>query len=91
MHARTDYANPDPKLRDRKIIGMQILEGLVYNAQQHMWEHGKIYDASSGRLWDSSAHITENGLLKVRGYWNLKWIGKTINFKKINNSTLTQL
>ena len=91
MHTRTDYANPDPKLRDRKIIGMQILEGLVYNSKEHLWEHGKIYDASSGRLWDSSAHITENGLLKVRGYWRLKWIGKTMNFKKTNNAYLTKL
>lgn len=91
MHARTDYANPDPKLRHRKIIGMQVLEGLVYNAEHHIWERGKIYDASSGRLWDSSAHLTENGLLKVRGYWKFKWMGKTMTFKKTNNAHLTQL
>ncbi|MGZ5210245.1 MAG: DUF2147 domain-containing protein, partial [Kaistella sp.] len=60
-------------------------------AKEHMWENGKIYDASSGRLWDSSAYITENGLLKVRGYWRFKWIGKTMDFKKTNNAYLTKL
>ncbi|MBH1960771.1 MAG: DUF2147 domain-containing protein [Flavobacteriia bacterium] len=91
MHTRTDFENPDPNLRNRKILGMEVLDGLVYNAKTKEWEHGKIYDASSGRLWDSSAHITENGLLKVRGYWKFKWIGKSMTFKKTNYSTLTKL
>lgn len=91
MHTRTDFENPDPRLRNRKILGMEVLEGLVYNAQKKEWEKGRIYDASSGRVWDSAAHIAENGLLKVRGYWKFKWMGKTMTFKKTNYAALTQL
>lgn len=91
MHTRTDFENPDPKLRNRKILGMEVLEGLVYNPKKNEWEHGKIYDASSGRFWDSAAHITGQGLLKVRGYWKFKWIGKSLTFKRTNHAMLSKL
>ncbi len=90
-HTRLDHRNPKPELRKRKIIGMEILEGLVYNAKNHIWENGKIYDASSGRFWDSSAQITENGLLKVRGFWKFSWMGKSLTFKRTNLTNFTKL
>ena len=83
--------NPNPALRKRKILGMEILEGLRYNAHNHSWENGKIYDATSGRYWDSSASLTKDGILKVRGFWKFKWIGKSMTFKKISNDVLTKL
>lgn len=91
MHTRTDFENPDPHLRKRKILGMQVLEGLEYNSAKNTWENGEIYDASSGRFWDSAAHITDQGLLKVRGYWKFKWIGKSLTFKRTNHAMLSKL
>ena len=91
MHTRTDFENPDPHLRKRKILGMQVLEGLEYNSAKNSWENGKIYDASSGRFWDSAAYITDQGLLKVRGYWKFKWIGKSLTFKRTNHAMLSRL
>ena len=91
MHTRTDFENPDPHLRKRKILGMQVLEGLEYNSAKNTWENAKIYDASSGRFWDSAAHITDQGLLKVRGYWKFKWIGKSLTFKRTNHAMLSKL
>lgn len=84
MESRYDHENPDPNLRTRKIIGMPILSGLQYNPKYNSWENGKIYDASSGRTWDSVIHVAPNGILKVRGFWKFKWIGKTISFKSLN-------
>ncbi len=83
MNSQVDGENPNPALRKRKIIGMEILEGLQYNPKKNSWEKGRIYDASSGRHWDSSATIGKDGLLKVRGFWKFKWIGKSMTFKKI--------
>ena len=91
MQMRYDTENPNPALRKRKILGMEILEGLRYNAHNHSWENGKIYDATSGRYWDSSASLTKDGTLKVRGFWKFKWIGKSMTFKKISNDVLTKL
>ena len=80
MHSRLDSKNPDSKLRNRKIVGMDILEGLHYNAEKDRWEDGKIYDASSGKIWDTFAEIKKNGQLYVRGFWKYSWIGKTLHF-----------
>ena len=79
----TDKRNPDPALRGRKILGMDVLEKLVYDADSNSWEDGVIYDAKSGRYWSSSAFIDKNGKLKVKGYWHFKFIGKTMTFKRI--------
>lgn len=83
MHSRVDTANPDTSLRNRKIIGMDIMDGLSYNKSKERWENGKIYDASTGRTWDTYAELKQDGKLYVRGYWKFAWIGKSINFIKI--------
>lgn len=79
----TDNLNPDPALRNRKILGMNVLEKLVYDADSNSWEEGIIYDAKNGRHWNSSAYINDEGELKVKGYWKFKFIGKTLTFKRI--------
>lgn len=82
MYTRKDTHNPDENLRTRKIIGMDILNNLNYNPENQRWENGKIYDASSGRTWDTFAEIKKNGLLYVRGFWKFTWIGKSLYFTK---------
>lgn len=79
----TDELNPDPTLRSRKILGMNVVEKLSYNPTTNTWEDGIIYDAKHGRHWNSSAYLTKDGLLKVKGYWHVKFIGKTLTFKRV--------
>lgn len=45
MNSRVDGYDPDSTLRHRKIIGMDILEGLQFNSEKQRYENGKIYDA----------------------------------------------
>ena len=82
MEEWTDKHNPDKSLRNRKILGMNVVDNLVYNARSDSWEHGTIYDAKTGHYWDASARLTNDGLLKVTGYWHLKFIGRSMTFKK---------
>jgi len=77
-----DTHNPDPALRSRKILGMDIMRGLKYNKGDDAWVDGTIYDAQHGKEWNSSAYIDENGLLHVRGFWHFKLFGKTMIFKR---------
>ena len=86
MDEWTDKHNPDPALRDRKLIGMSILRDMDYEPKSNSWENGKIYDAKNGREWDASARIDKNGELKVTGYWHFKFIGRTMTFTRIPNS-----
>jgi uncharacterized protein (DUF2147 family) len=83
MAERCDTKNPDKKLRTRKIIGLQVMQGLVYNAGDDEWKGGQIYDASSGKQWNAKAWLTTDGCLKVRGYWHFEFMGQNICFKKV--------
>jgi uncharacterized protein (DUF2147 family) len=83
MNSRHDTHNPDEKLRTRKVIGMDILNGLNFNSANQRWENGKIYDASSGRTWDTFAEINDDVILYVRGFWKFSWIGKSLYFTRI--------
>ena len=80
---RTDEKNPDKSLRNRKLLGLEVLQGLIYNAEEDKWENGRIYDAKSGKTWDACIAITDEHLLKVRGFWHFEFFGETIKFKRI--------
>ena len=83
MDEWTDKHNPNPALRNRKLIGMSILEGMDYKPKSNTWENGKIYDAKSGHSWSASAYIAQDGVLKVTGYWQFKFIGRTMSFTRV--------
>jgi uncharacterized protein (DUF2147 family) len=63
-----DKNNPDEKLRDRSLIGLQILHDFVYDSKKKEWNSGKIYDPKSGNTYDCYAWLENNNLLKLKGY-----------------------
>jgi len=83
MGTWTDFRNPDPELRNRKILGMSVLTGLTYEADSNSWEDGMIYDAKHGRDWNAAAYIDKKGQLKVKGYWHFKFFGRTLTFNRL--------
>ena len=82
LNTRIDKQNPNPALRNRKWLGMEILRSLRYNADVNEWQDGIIYDPKHGREWDSVVWISDAGLLKVKGYWVFKWISETLTFER---------
>jgi len=78
-----DVNNPDPALRSRRLLGMELLSGLKYDKASNSWEDGLVYDSTHGRTWNASARIDEKGLLHVRGYWHFKFIGRTLLFFRV--------
>jgi uncharacterized protein (DUF2147 family) len=83
METRIDHKNPDKSLRTRKLIGMNVLENLEYHSKTDSWENGIIYDAQTGKKWNSCASLTNDGVLKVSGYWHFKFLGRTMNFHRV--------
>jgi len=61
--ATTDRNNPDAKLRNRPIRGLEILSGFRDNGDD--WR-GRIYDPESGKTYKSIVK-REGGGLKVQG------------------------
>src|ERR1043165_5449440 len=45
---RVDRDNPDPALRSRQLLGLQIMEGFIFRGD-NTWEKGHIYDPESGK------------------------------------------
>ncbi len=80
---RLDTKNPDKAMRTKKICGMEVMHGLIYNADDDEWQYGRIYDASSGKDWNAKAWLAKDGNLKVRGYWHFEFLGQIMTFRKI--------
>lgn len=77
---KVDHENPNPALRSRRVIGLQILSGMKPDGQNR-WR-GTIYNADDGRTYSSYMRLKENGLMQVKGC-----VGpfcKTMNFLRVN-------
>ncbi len=61
-----DSNNPDPKLRNRPILGTVILSGFKDSGKE--WT-GSIYDPRAGKTYKSTMVKLVNGNLKVKGCW----------------------
>lgn len=73
---KVDKNNPDPTLRERPLIGLQILTGFSA-AGEGVWEEGKIYSPSEGDFYNANIAKDGAGRLKLRGYVGIPLFGKT--------------
>jgi uncharacterized protein (DUF2147 family) len=81
---KTDTKNPDEKLRNRKIIGLVIMEHFVYEDKE--WVDGKIYDGKSGKTYNCKMKLKDSNILDVRGYLGAAWmgLGRTTSWTRAN-------
>ena len=75
---RDDY-NPDPALRSRLLVGLELLEDYRWTGRR--WE-GKIYDPASGNTY-SSRMERDGERLKMRGYIGMPMLGRTRHFEPV--------
>jgi uncharacterized protein (DUF2147 family) len=78
---RLDKKNPDPELRDRPLIGLQLLSD--YRFKHGVWR-GRFYDPSSGRTFRSRIKLDKHGDLGIRGYVGISLFGKTEVFRRVS-------
>ena len=73
-----DDENPDPALRDRSVVGLQILKDFEYNQKKKEWKNGTIYDPKSGNTYDCYAWLEDDDLLKLKGFVaGIRWLGRS--------------
>ena len=58
---KTDKDNPNPDLRDRPIIGLQVVNGMVPDGANR-WR-GSIYNADDGSTYKATAEVSGNELV----------------------------
>jgi uncharacterized protein (DUF2147 family) len=79
---RKDTKNPDPKLRNRDVIGLVILTNFSYNGKGG-WTDGEIYDPQKGKTYSCNMKIVD-GKLEVRGYIGISLLGRTAVWTRTN-------
>ena len=63
-----DSNNKKKSLRDRPLIGINLLEEFPSNALgKTVLKNGKIYDPGRGRVFKSNLYLLDDGTLKVEG------------------------
>lgn len=78
-----DDKNPDEQLQNRSLIGLQILNGFVYDAKKKEWKEGTIYDPKSGNTYDCYAWLENDELLKLKGFVaGIRWLGRSSEWYK---------
>ena len=76
-----DENNPDPKLRSRQLIGLNMLSGLKKSGNEY--SGGTIYDPGNGKTYNCSMQV-EGNTLKVRGSLDKRGLlGRTMNWFRV--------
>ena len=82
--ARYDKNNPDESKRDRRLLGITVLDGLKY-AGNGEFEGGTIYDPNNGKTYKAKATQTDPDTIEARGYIGISLIGKSQTWKRIES------
>jgi uncharacterized protein (DUF2147 family) len=80
-----DSNNPDPNLRTRSRLGLQILKGLQYIAKDKNWQNGRIYDPDNGKTYDCYAWLDKDpNILYLKGYLlGMKFVGRSTTWTRV--------
>ena len=77
-----DTNNPDPALKTRPILGMDLIAGFSRKSDRK-WVGGTIYDPRDGKTYKCKMTLQKDGTLKVRGYVGMSLFGKTVVWTRI--------
>ena len=79
---KTDGNNPDPALRSRPIVGMDLIAGF-FRESDRKWAGGTIYNPRDGKTYKSTMTVRNDGALEVRGYVGIPLFGKTVVWTRL--------
>jgi uncharacterized protein (DUF2147 family) len=81
-----DKNNPDPVLRERPIVGLEILRGLLPSNQDPLtWTGGTIYDPVSGNTYRCQLKLESSDRLYLRGYIAIPLVGRTTTWTRVRS------
>ena len=82
---KVDDENPNSKLRNRPLMGLNILKGFEYNSKKKQWSDGSIYDPDNGKTYDCYAWFEDGNYNKLylKGYvLGMKFVGRSTIWKR---------
>lgn len=72
---KVDRKNPDPALRNRPILGLQVMEGVTATGE-NQWGDGACYDPESGKSYKCKMTLVSPDRLKMRGFIGISLFGR---------------
>lgn len=72
---KVDRKNPDPELRNRPILGLQVAKGLTPKGY-NQWVNGTCYDPETGKSYKCKMKLVSPKRLELRGYIGISLIGR---------------
>jgi len=78
---KVDRENPDSALRDRPILGLQIMSGFVFDGD-NKWKKGTIYAPDDGKTYKCKMTLSGD-VLDVRGFIGISLLGRTEEWTRV--------
>ena len=78
---KVDRKNPDPALRNRPILGLQVMKGLTVKGDNR-WGNGTCYDPETGKSYKCKMRLASPDRLELRGYIGISLIGRTFGLTR---------
>lgn len=78
---KVDRESPDPALRNRPIIGLEVMKGLTAKGNSN-WEDGTCYDPETGKSYQCKMQLESPDRLKLRGYIGISLIGRNFDLTR---------
>ncbi len=79
---KVDRNNPDPALRTRPIVGVEVLAELKYFGRGE-WKQGRLYAPDRGRMASCKMKLLSNGSLRVRGFVGHPIFGRSMEWRRL--------
>lgn len=79
---KVDRRNPDPALRTRPIIGVEVLTGMRYKGDGK-WNGGSVYSPNRGLLVRGEAKLLRNGILRVTGFLGFALFSSSVDWRRV--------
>jgi len=78
---KVDRKNPNPALRNRPILGLQVIKGLTPKGDNR-WGNGICYDPETGKSYKCNMRLASPDRLELRGYIGISLIGRTFELTR---------
>jgi uncharacterized protein (DUF2147 family) len=78
---KSDRKNPNPALRNRPILGLQVMNGFTAKGGNR-WESGTCYNPETGKSYKCKMQLVSTDRLKMRGYIGISLIGRNFDLTR---------
>jgi uncharacterized protein (DUF2147 family) len=79
---QNDHNNPDPKLRDRPLAGLEL--GRLVDSGGNDWR-GRLYDPETGNTYRVVARLIDSNVMEMRGYIGIPAFGRAMHWVRLSH------